>query len=61
MDKNHKNQFIEQMQREVRHLLRHVEDVVNDAADGNLVDGSEMAAGTEWRSCEDVPLKQPCR
>ena len=38
-----KEQFIEQMQSEVRRLLGQVADAVNNAADGNVINGSEMA------------------
>ena len=38
-----KDQFIAEMQSEVRRLLGEVADAVNGAADGNLINGSEMA------------------
>lgn len=37
-----KEQFIAQMQGEVRRLLGQVADAVNDAPDGNVISGSEM-------------------
>jgi len=37
-----KEQFIAQMQEEVRRLLGQVADAVNNAADGNVISGSEM-------------------
>jgi hypothetical protein len=38
-----KEQFIEQMQNEVRRLLGQVADAVNNAPDGNVINGSERA------------------
>src|SRR5438874_13322338 len=38
-----KDQFIEQMQSEVRRLLGQVADAVNNAPDGNVINGSEIA------------------
>jgi hypothetical protein len=38
-----KEQFIEQMQKEVRRILGQVADAVNNAPDGNVINGSEMA------------------
>jgi hypothetical protein len=38
-----KEQFITEMQAEVRRLLGEVADAVNNAPDGNVINGSEMA------------------
>lgn len=38
-----KEQFIAQMQAEFRHALEQVADAVNNAPDGNVINGSEMA------------------
>ena len=38
-----KEQFISDMQAEVRRLLGEVADAVNNAPDGNVINGSEMA------------------
>lgn len=38
-----KDQFIQQMQDDVRRLLGQVADAVNNAPDGNVINGSEMA------------------
>ena len=37
-----KDEFVTQMQAEVRRLLEGVADAVNDAATGNVISGSEM-------------------
>ena len=38
-----KEQFIKQMQNEVRRILGEVADAVNNAPDGNVINGSEIA------------------
>jgi hypothetical protein len=38
-----KEQFIKQMQDQVRQVLGRVADAVNNAADGNVINGSEIA------------------
>jgi hypothetical protein len=38
-----RDQFVEQMQEDVRRLLREVADAVNNAPDGNVINGSEIA------------------
>ena len=38
-----RDQFVEQMQDDVRRLLREVADAVNNAPDGNVINGSELA------------------
>jgi hypothetical protein len=38
-----KEQFISQMQAQVRQILGRVADAVNDAPTGNVISGSEMA------------------
>ena len=38
-----KGQFISEMQTEVRRLLGEVADAVNNAPDGHVINGSEMA------------------
>jgi hypothetical protein len=38
-----KDQFVAEMQLEVRRLLGEVADAVNNAPDGNVINGSEMA------------------